>query len=218
MTQSTYTIVAGDGQNYGPNAHDVIQSWINEGRIARDTQMARSDVEGWFRAGDYQEFTWPAAAATPAAAAPAPANSVRANFEQVNPADLAGVGAAASWLFWIAGLSLVNFGLTLVGSDVSFAIGCIMVDVAAALSKESSPLFALAGVLLIAIFAGLGYFARKAHLWALVAGLLIYAVDSLLVIPFFSPIAAALHAWILFKLVVGVKSAWSAKRSSRNNG
>lgn len=25
MTQSTYTFVAGDGQTYGPNAHDVIQ-------------------------------------------------------------------------------------------------------------------------------------------------------------------------------------------------
>ena len=65
MSSPTYTIVAGDGQTYGANPHETIQAWINEGRVARETQMARSDVEGWFRAGDYQEFAWPAGAAAP---------------------------------------------------------------------------------------------------------------------------------------------------------
>lgn len=210
MSSPTYTIVAGDGQTYGANSHETIQSWIREGRVARETQMARSDVEGWFRAGDYQEFAWPAEAVTPTQpSAPEPRPFVAAAVE---PLAHPGIADGASWLFWIAGLSLVNFVILLSGSNFGFAIGCLAVDAMAALGHGGNFVFLAIGALLIALWAGLGVFARRGHVWAFAVGIVFYALDCLLLLVAFDMVSAAIHGWILFKLFGGLKGAWELRR------
>lgn len=198
MTQSTYTFVASDGQTYGPNAHDVIQGWIHEGRIARDTQMARSDIEGWFKAGDYQEFTWPAgaAAAPQPAAAPVMAEPMPAQrgggrtLADMDPGLVGEMRNHANWFYWIAGISL---------------------------------LFALfdgaAGLLIIGPFAAftamIGYFAGRAHIWAFIVGLLLLA--ALLVEAVFDQmwIRVAIRAWAIFEVFKGMMIAFTLRKRMR---
>lgn len=194
MTQSTYSIVAGDGQTYGPNAHDVIQSWINEGRIARDTQMARSDVEGWFRAGDYQEFTWPAAASAAPTAVPAtaPAESARAQsgragltVEDMDPNLVAEMRSHVGWFWWVAGLEVV-FGVI---NGNYFGIGFY-------------------GIPLLII----GFFARKAHRWAFVIGILLLALRLLDAVLGSAWLPAAIRAWAVFEVFKGLMIAHSLQK------
>ncbi len=193
MTQSTYTIVAGDGQSYGPNAHDVIQSWINEGRIARDTQMARSDVEGWFRAGDYQEFTWPAAAPAPAptpVAAPdlrpaATRGGGRLTLADMDPNLIAEMRSHGSWFWWVAGVELV-YGV--IDSDF---LG-----------------IALFGVPLLIV----GFFAHRAHRWAFVIGLLLLGLRLVVAVLAAAWLPAAIRAWAVFEVFKGLMIAHSVQK------
>jgi hypothetical protein len=194
MTQSTYTIVAGDGQTYGPSAHNVIQSWIDEGRIARDTQMARSDVAGWFRAGDYQEFAWPADAAPAAAAVPAtaPAKSARVQsgrvgltIEDMDPVLLAEMRSHVAWFWWVAGLELV-FGII----------------------NRNFVGIAVFGIPLLII----GFFARRAHRWAFVIGILLLALRLLEAVLGGAWLPAAIRAWAVFELFKGLMIAHSMQK------
>ena len=224
----TYTVLAGDGQQYGPYPADNVQAWSNEGRIKADQQMTRSDLKEWFRSGDFSEFVWPAAPEPVAAAVPqaAPAVSAAAaarpsgkiTLDQIDPVSLAGIRNAASWFFWIAGLSAVNFALGLSGSGFSFALGSIAVDVCAALAHgggQFNPLFAVAGALIIGIWVLLGVFARRAHRSAFIIGMGLYLLDTLLLFMAFSIISVAIHAWILYKIFDGLKDAWVLKKVMR---
>lgn len=74
-----FTIIGGDGKEYGPVTVEQVQAWIAGGRANLDTQAKRVGEESWKRLGDFPEFSGagaaaastpppPAAAATPAAA------------------------------------------------------------------------------------------------------------------------------------------------------
>lgn len=226
----TYTVLAADGQHYGPYPADNVQSWINEGRILADQQMLRSDLTDWFRAGDFSEFNWTTAPA-PVAAPTASAHSARplANalsqqptgkitLDQIDPMSLAGIRDAANWFFWIAGLSAVNFALELSGTNFGFAVGSLAVDVCAALARQDGQFnifFVLAGIVIIGIWILLGVFARRAHRTAFIIGMALFALDTLLLLMVFSIIGVAIHAWILYKIFDGLRDAWILKKALR---
>lgn len=201
MSQPTYSFVAGDGQTYGPNPLETIQTWIVEGRIARDTQMSRSDVEGWFKAGDFQEFTWPAGATATLNPSPvfqhAPQERGRATLDQLDPGAVAQMRNHASWFYWIAGIGLI-FGLIgAFGDGGAGAAGLV---------------FTIPIVLFSAV---IGYFACKAHLWAFIVGLLFLALLLVNAVLDRHWIGVAIRIWAIVEVFKGFMIARELRRSLR---
>lgn len=203
MSQPTYTIVGADGQSYGPNPLETIQAWINEGRLARDMQMSRSDVEGWFKAGDFQEFAWPAGAAVTAAPAAraaeaAPQQRNRPSLDQLDPGAVAQMRNHASWFYWIAGIWLI-FGVIDVFRDSGAGAAGLIIT------------------LPVVIFSAIiGYFACKAHLWAFVLGLLLLSLMLVLAALDQNWIAVAIRVWAIYEVFKGMMIARELRRMLRD--
>ncbi len=73
---SSYKIIGGDGQEYGPVTTDQLQQWIAEGRINGQTLIQIEGAEEWQAAGTVPELAGllgGAGGAIPAAAGPQPA-------------------------------------------------------------------------------------------------------------------------------------------------
>jgi hypothetical protein len=69
-----FTIIGGDGKEYGPVTADQIRTWIAAGRANLDTQAKAQGSEEWRRLGDYPDFSTapvpPVMGATPGIAGP----------------------------------------------------------------------------------------------------------------------------------------------------
>jgi uncharacterized RDD family membrane protein YckC len=81
-----FTIIGGDGKEYGPATVDQIRTWISAGRASLDTKARALGSEEWRRLGDYVEF------ADPAAAPPVISTSVAATAEVAGGPELADRG------------------------------------------------------------------------------------------------------------------------------
>jgi hypothetical protein len=67
-----YTIIGGDGKEYGPVTADQVRSWIAAGRANLETKVKAEGSEEWRRVADFPELAPPAPqAAAPAAVVPA---------------------------------------------------------------------------------------------------------------------------------------------------
>jgi hypothetical protein len=60
-----FTIIGGDGNEYGPVSVEQIRAWLASGRANLDTKAKHVGYEEWKRLGDFDEFAGPAAAVTP---------------------------------------------------------------------------------------------------------------------------------------------------------
>lgn len=60
-----FTIIGGDGQEYGPTSVEQLRTWLASGRASLDTRARKSGEEGWKRLGDFAEFAPPVAGAPP---------------------------------------------------------------------------------------------------------------------------------------------------------
>jgi hypothetical protein len=127
--------------------------------------------------------------------------------------ELAGqVKRGANWFYWIAGLSVVNSVIFLFGADVAFLAGLgftILVDAlidvsihngAPALLKAVAVIFDLILVIVFALFA---YYAGKRFSVAFIIGILVYALDALLLLALGLYFMAAFHAFALFFIIRG---------------
>ena len=54
-----FTIIGGDGQEYGPVTLQQLRSWVAGGRVNQDTQTKAADSDEWRRLGDFPEFAAP---------------------------------------------------------------------------------------------------------------------------------------------------------------
>ena len=52
-----FSIIGGDGKEYGPVSVDQVKRWLAEGRASLDTQVRRVGEEPWRRLGDCGEIT-----------------------------------------------------------------------------------------------------------------------------------------------------------------
>jgi uncharacterized RDD family membrane protein YckC len=66
-----FTIIGGDGREYGPVSADQIRSWIAAGRANLDTKAKAAGTDEWRRLGDFAEFM-PVEQAPPEIGAAAP--------------------------------------------------------------------------------------------------------------------------------------------------
>ena len=80
-----FTIIGGDGKEYGPVTTEQVQAWIASGRANLDTQAKKAGDEQWRRLGDFPEFSGTGAAMPPVTAAPAAAGGGQAGQVNVDP-------------------------------------------------------------------------------------------------------------------------------------
>lgn len=125
------------------------------------------------------------------------------------------ITGGASWFFWIAGLSIVNTAMIHSGSDTSFVIGLGFTLVADAMFKAYKLVaFGIDAVALGAFF-GLGFLARKGHLWAFVTGIVLYGLDALIYLAFQDWMSVAFHGLALFYLFRGAKALHTALKAAK---
>lgn len=125
----------------------------------------------------------------------------------------------SGWFYWIAGLSMITAILQITGSDINFVVGLgvtlVIAAVAAASDKNVSPEAAIIikaiaiglCALVSAFFPGLGFFARRGHVWAFVAGMLLYLLDGLIYLAVGSWMSVGFHGFVLIYLFNGCKAA-----------
>jgi len=212
--EQTYTIRAADGQEYGPANLSELTGWIREGRIAQETELRRNDMEHWATAGSFAELQSifaPAPVATPPPMF-APSPSVAATPAS-DPHMVGQLARGASWFYWIAGLSLVNSVAAIAGWEIRFffALGITQVLDKAGNQFGGAAKFVALGLNLVVagIFVLFGVFAHKRHLWAFITGMVLFALDSLLLLLVMDVIGLALHAFVLFCLFRGLQACRS---------
>lgn len=132
--------------------------------------------------------------------------------QEPSPNTLAQLKSGANWFYWIAGLSLINSAIFAFGGNVSFIAGLAFTQIIDALVDASvtqgSPTAIRAvaiglDLILVAIFALLGYYANKAITAVFIAGIIIYLIDALLWLFLGSYFAAGFHAFALFNIIRG---------------
>jgi len=123
---------------------------------------------------------------------------------------------SGSWFYWIAGLSALNSVIVLAGSDRHFLVGLgiteILDVVGRRLGGAGSAVAMVFGLAIAAVFGVFGYFACKTRLWAFVVGMVLYALDGLLLMSFADYFSVAFHALVLYFLFSGAVATrkWSA--------
>ena len=60
-----FTILGGDGQEYGPASVEQIHAWIASGRANLETRAKKQGESDWRRLGDFAEFAPPTAGTPP---------------------------------------------------------------------------------------------------------------------------------------------------------
>ncbi len=125
---------------------------------------------------------------------------------------------STSNFYWIAGLSIINSFVQLVGGNWTFFIGLGITQVIDSIAKIIAQDFGgsaatiiqivafIIDIFIAGIFIVFGIFARKQQKWAFIVGMVLYTLDGLifLLVPDFFSIA--FHAFILFGLYTGLKS------------
>jgi len=132
--------------------------------------------------------------------------------KEPDPATLAQLKGGASWFYWIAGLSLVNSAIFAFGGQVNFIAGLAFTQIidavadASAGERGSTSIHAVAIVfdlILVVIFALIGYYANKAINAVFIGGMIIYAIDALICLLLESYIAAGFHVFALIMIFRG---------------
>ncbi len=217
----TYKIIATDGKEYGPVNLEQLQGWINEGRIASDTQLLRSDINEWRPASSFAEISLMMASgsSTPAL----PSSTSASSGPDVSPELFElekRVKSGGSWYYWVAALSLVNSVMAFSGGGGGFVIGLSVTQfVEAMLSADGGVMKGVGlalGVLAAGVFALFGVFACKRHVWAFIVGMLLYGLDTILTVLAEQWLGLAFHGWVLFSLFIGTRAAMQINALSKS--
>lgn len=68
-----FTIIGGDGKEYGPVTLEQVRNWVADGRANLETQAKRTGDEQWRRLGDFAEFNEAGTPQPPPSSVPVPA-------------------------------------------------------------------------------------------------------------------------------------------------
>ena len=127
------------------------------------------------------------------------------------------IKSGVNWFFWIAGLSMVNTVIYLFGFTLTFVIGLgatqivdgIMSGLATNL-EQGGIVVRLIGLVIDFFIAGIfvlfGILGRKRFRWSIIFGMVLYAIDGVILLLFKDFFGAAFHAWALFGIWGGLKS------------
>ena len=119
--------------------------------------------------------------------------------------------SSSSWFFWIAGLSVINSLIAVFGGELRFVFGLGVTSVADALSLQSGTTGKTVSFVFTLLMAGLfvifGVLAKKFFHWAFIVGMVVYALDGLLLLYAQDYLPLAVHAFVLFRLSQGVSAS-----------
>ena len=217
----TYKIIATDGKEYGPVNLEQLQGWINEGRIAADTQVRRSDINEWRPASSLAEVGLKTASAPPALGLPSSPTALPGT--EVSPELFKfdkRVKSGGSWFYWVAALSLVNSVVAFSGGGGGFVIGLSVTQFMDAMLSDNGgsakAIGLVLGLLAAGVFALFGVFACKRHVWAFIVGMVLYGLDTVLTVIAEQWLGLAFHGWVLVSLFIGTRAAMQANALSKS--
>lgn len=144
-------------------------------------------------------------------AAPAPAALDYAAIAKSDPQIISG----AHWFWWIVGLSLINTIVAHSGGSMSFVMGLGFTLIADAAFQEFKVIAFAIDVLFLGFFFGMGWFARQGHVWAFIAGIVVYVLDSAIYLYFQDWLPFGFHALALFYIVRATGRLRSAIKATR---
>ncbi|MFT3892927.1 MAG: hypothetical protein QM730_14950 [Anaerolineales bacterium] len=125
--------------------------------------------------------------------------------------------SGANNFYWIAALSVINSFVLEFGGNSYFVVGLasslfvdsIFVEIANQL-PESAIIVKLIGlaisIFIAAIFAVFGFFAGKGKRWAFIVGMVLYAIDTLIMLAFQEWMGLIFHGLFLFGLFGGIRA------------
>jgi hypothetical protein len=128
------------------------------------------------------------------------------------------IKSGIGWFYWIAGLSLVNSVLFLLGATFSSVVGlaatlvidAFMTGVAKGIGSDIGLVFRVVGfvidLIIAGIFIGIGYLGVKRFRWVVVLGMVFYLIDALIYLLFRGWMSAAFHAWALWNMWQGLQA------------
>lgn len=157
-----FTIIGGDGKEYGPVTVEQVQAWIAGGRANLDTQAKRVGESSWQRLGDFPEFSGASASAGAASAPPPPpaataASTAAAGTVRVDPKAYADDLIARAAKLDIG--SCLERGWNLLKANFWPLVGTTFVLFIVMLIAQSIPFLGLlVGLLLTGVFYGGLYF------------------------------------------------------------
>ncbi len=133
------------------------------------------------------------------------------------------IDSSANWFYWVAGLSLVNIVVALIGSRWGFAIGLGIPQLFAELASESSAqqgvidntalvLWAISFAIPI-FFLACGWFARAPSLAAFITGFVLFALDTLIFVLALDWIGIGFHLLVLYYLWKGIAATREFRRA-----
>jgi len=208
----TYMVRGADAKEYGPVTLDPLSVWVREGRLAATQEVRRSDMGHWAAAAGFAELQ---------PVFSSPTASAFANVPGVAPAQTAVAApqlkSGASWFYWIAGLSLINSIVSFTGSSWRFLFGLGITQIFDAFGNSIGSGGRGAALVLDLAAAGVfilfGVFAHKAHTWAFVVGMALFALDGLIFLLRQDWIGVAFHLFVLYCLFRGFKACRELKGS-----
>jgi len=116
--------------------------------------------------------------------------------------------SGANWFFFIAGLSVINSLVLLLGGTFNFIVGLGITQVISALARELGPIWKTIAFVLSVIAAGFfvlfGALAKKRHKWAFIVGMILYAFDGLLFLLVQDWLSIAFHLFALYGIYKGL--------------
>ena len=115
----------------------------------------------------------------------------------------------AGWFLTIAGLSILNSVLSMSGTGLHFIFGLGISEIVDAIGRQGgttgSALGLVVNVFIAGVFLMFWNFARRGEKWAFLAGMGLYAVDGLILVPFKEFLSVAFHAYALFRIYGGTQ-------------
>lgn len=126
------------------------------------------------------------------------------------------VRTAANWIYWIAGLTFLNMFVVVFGKDWEFGTNMLLPLMIAYLGHDQAiPLkltAAFACTVCCGIFALLGFFTAKTARWAIILAAVFYGIDGIIWLAAQQWIGAAIHAFGLWRLCIGVQAAFALSK------
>ena len=122
--------------------------------------------------------------------------------------------SGARWFFWIAALSMGTSLLALSGSGVAFFLSLgitqfidgLAKGLAANLGDSVRVIGLILNILVAGVFVLIGWLALKRHLWSFVVGMVLFALDALLLLAFQVWISFVFHAVVIYWIFNGYQA------------
>jgi hypothetical protein len=127
------------------------------------------------------------------------------------------VKAGAGWFITVGVLSIINSVLAMSGAGFHFIFGLGVTELVDALAHQIGQTgFALDLVIngfVAGVFVLFWHFARKGQRWAFLVGMVLYALDALLMLYFRDILAVAFHGYALYRMYSGLSGIPALQQS-----